>query len=248
VTTSRPAPVFLTPGDNQQPLRVAKEGSVLRLLDIEGEWYHVEFEDPQFGRRVGYIRKAYGTVNAPDYSRMPSVDLSIREDAPATQPAARPQTTPRATAAATARAIRRGTTELLLTGSFSAVNGGGETATLLMIESTVGYFATPHLEIGADLSALKVSNADPVGTAAGLVAYNFNPDEPAVGFAGGAVGAGFGLGNHNPFLFQLFGGVRVLTPGGGGAFVVRPFYERESFARAGDANVFGVALGVSILF
>lgn len=255
VTMRVAAPVFLTPTDNQQPLRVAKEGSIIRLLGTEGEWYHVEFEDPQYGRRIGYVKKSSAVLNVPDYSRIPPMDLSVRDqphDAERNQPPVEVSAQGVQRSAARAQSIRhgirQGTTELLFSASLNAVNGGGDTATVAELESTIGYFATPRLEFGGDFSVLKVSDVDPVGTAAGLFAYNFNPDAAAVGFAGGAVGGGFGAGDLNPFFFEVFGGIRVLTPGGGGAFVVRPFYERQSFGHGANANVFGVALGVSILF
>lgn len=62
-TTTVAAPVFLTANENQTPLRVAKEGSVLLLLDLTGDWCHVEFQDPDFGRRVGYIQTKYVRLN-----------------------------------------------------------------------------------------------------------------------------------------------------------------------------------------
>ena len=51
------APIMGLPDASRVPLRIAKEGSELRLLGGEdGEWYNVDFADPQFGRRVGYIQ------------------------------------------------------------------------------------------------------------------------------------------------------------------------------------------------
>ena len=52
-TITATAPVFGSPNPYQQPLRVAKEGSVLLLNDTNAEWTQVEFQDLEFGRRVG---------------------------------------------------------------------------------------------------------------------------------------------------------------------------------------------------
>jgi hypothetical protein len=55
-TTTVATPVFASPDSSQTPLRVAREGSVLLLIRILGDWCHVEFEDPEFGRRSGYVQ------------------------------------------------------------------------------------------------------------------------------------------------------------------------------------------------
>jgi hypothetical protein len=60
ITTA--ASVFVSPTDNQAPLRIAKEGSTLLLLDSDGEWYHVEFNDPDLGRRTGYVQRKFARM------------------------------------------------------------------------------------------------------------------------------------------------------------------------------------------
>ena len=57
VTTSTEAPIYVAPGYHP-PLRVAGAGSVLRVLAVQDDWYQVEFKDPQWGTRVGYIAAA----------------------------------------------------------------------------------------------------------------------------------------------------------------------------------------------
>ena len=59
VVTIATAPVFASPNANQTPLRVAKEGSVLLLMNTNPEWTQIEFQDPQFGRRSGYIQTKF---------------------------------------------------------------------------------------------------------------------------------------------------------------------------------------------
>ena len=53
VTLTADAPVFLSPDANLKPVRIGKQGSVLRLLELTADWIHVEYDDPQFGRRQG---------------------------------------------------------------------------------------------------------------------------------------------------------------------------------------------------
>ena len=55
-TTTTNAPVYANPNADQSPLRVAREGSTLALLEVNGDWCHIEFQDPELGRRSGYVR------------------------------------------------------------------------------------------------------------------------------------------------------------------------------------------------
>jgi hypothetical protein len=57
VTEARP--VFLVADSSRTPLRVLAAGTPLRILKTEGDWLQVEFDDPNWGRRVGYIRKDF---------------------------------------------------------------------------------------------------------------------------------------------------------------------------------------------
>jgi hypothetical protein len=82
-TVTTAAPIFLTPDASRIPLRVAKEGTTLYLLASEGEWTHVEFNDPEFGRRVGYIETRYIKPSVPTEPPMKPMDLSVTEPAPA---------------------------------------------------------------------------------------------------------------------------------------------------------------------
>jgi hypothetical protein len=77
VITTQDAPIFVAKDDRRAPLRVAKSDSRLRVVTDEGEWLLVEFEDPQFGRRHGYIQTR---LVEPEAS-IP-VDVSVREAPP----------------------------------------------------------------------------------------------------------------------------------------------------------------------
>jgi hypothetical protein len=69
VTLTSDAPVFMTPNENETPLRVGKQGSVLRFVSLSGDWVQIEFEDPQFGRRGGYVQTKYVRIDSPTSSR-----------------------------------------------------------------------------------------------------------------------------------------------------------------------------------
>src|SRR5262245_64071532 len=76
IVVNENAPLFLQPDATMQPLRMASAGSALNVLGGEtaANWYHVEFQDPQFGRRIGYIEKRFVTAARPQ-----AVDLTIPE-------------------------------------------------------------------------------------------------------------------------------------------------------------------------
>ena len=57
--TTATAPIFLRADATLKPLRQVAAGTRLRILDQTTDWVHVEFDDPQYGRRVGYVQKAF---------------------------------------------------------------------------------------------------------------------------------------------------------------------------------------------
>ena len=74
VTTA--APIYVVPDANRVPLRVAAVNTVLRVRSEEGPWLQVEFQDPQFGRRVGYVETQRVRVNNPALEPM---NLSLEQ-------------------------------------------------------------------------------------------------------------------------------------------------------------------------
>lgn len=56
VVLTRDTRVFVRPGA-LQPLRVLKAGTRLRVREDAGEWLMVEFRDPSWGARVGYVKR-----------------------------------------------------------------------------------------------------------------------------------------------------------------------------------------------
>jgi len=69
------APIYLQPGA-QIPLRVAAVGTALKVFREEGEWAEVEFNDPQYGRRVGWVQSKLIRISRPELQPM---DLSVRD-------------------------------------------------------------------------------------------------------------------------------------------------------------------------
>jgi hypothetical protein len=106
VTTA--APIFVLPDANRIPLRTAAVNTRLHVVEEKPDgWVRVEFQDPQFGKRIGYIEARFVRILRPELEPM---DLSIgREPARAPTP---PQPTRAATpsvarAATPARAFAR---------------------------------------------------------------------------------------------------------------------------------------------
>jgi len=63
VTTS--APIFVLPDSTRSPLRTVAANTVVRVLEKQDSWVKVEFSDPQFGARVGYIEARHLRIARP---------------------------------------------------------------------------------------------------------------------------------------------------------------------------------------
>ena len=91
------APIFVLPDANRQPLRVVRAGSTLRLVEQSGEWTYVQFSDPDYERRFGYIQTKFVQVMAPEPSEpivltAPEAERLRRADQPVVK--ARPVVAP----------------------------------------------------------------------------------------------------------------------------------------------------------
>ena len=58
------APVYLLPDETRKPLRMLPVSTALTVSRTQGEWLEVTFNDPQFGRRTGWIQQKYVKVTA----------------------------------------------------------------------------------------------------------------------------------------------------------------------------------------
>jgi len=87
VTTN--APIYADAQETPTPLRVAAVGTRLRVLSTVGDWIQVEYNDPQLGRRVGWVLRHYVSLTSQDLRPM---DLSVPEAPPAPPPLDQPTT------------------------------------------------------------------------------------------------------------------------------------------------------------
>jgi hypothetical protein len=79
------APIYLLPDDARTPLRVLDAREYLRVRKNEGEWLRVDFQDPQFGLRTGYIRTKFVQlvpIELDGQSELVTVDLGLRAPVP----------------------------------------------------------------------------------------------------------------------------------------------------------------------
>lgn len=67
------APIFVKPGATV-PLRTAAVGTALRVVGREGEWVQVQFNDPRWGLRTGWVRAELLDVGEDERTPM---DLSV---------------------------------------------------------------------------------------------------------------------------------------------------------------------------
>ena len=81
VTTE--APIYVRP-DSAKPIRTAAVGTVLRIVSEDRDWVQVQFNDPQWGLRTGWVR---ATLLDMPRSETTPMDLSIRNTGMAPSPA-----------------------------------------------------------------------------------------------------------------------------------------------------------------
>ena len=85
-TVTLAAPIFVAPGA-KVPLRVAAKGTFLHVLKEDADWVEVEFQDPQYGRRVGWMEARFLSISRPALQPM---DLSVAKASAAARPSAEP--------------------------------------------------------------------------------------------------------------------------------------------------------------
>ena len=175
------APIYLAPDATRQPLRVARDGSRLRVVEQSNGWFTVQFQDPQFGLRTGYIESRYVRVE-PSAALQP-MDLSVGVPRVATAPAPAPQqparrasessVAPAAPAApkAKGRAARKSSSERFWTGlglegngllANDALNSGTDSGRGIGL--SLGYGFTPRWSLYSVLSGASMTASDFSGT------------------------------------------------------------------------------------
>jgi len=73
------APIYSEAILSRTPLRVAAVGTVLTVLSEQPNWVQVEFKDPQFGLRWGWVERSLVTLSA---GALEPMDLSVGRPAP----------------------------------------------------------------------------------------------------------------------------------------------------------------------
>jgi hypothetical protein len=105
VTTNGPIYLSAPPTAGVPPLRTAASGTLLKVLGEKDDWLQVEFNDPQYGPRLGWIQKKFVVVDDPALRPM---DLSVPKETvkpPAASAVAKP-TTPSGAPPSPERAIQ----------------------------------------------------------------------------------------------------------------------------------------------
>jgi hypothetical protein len=146
------APIFLLPDATRLPLRIAQAGSQVRVIQQSGEWSNVQFQDPQYGLRTGYMQSRFLTVQPPS-------NAAAASDAPAAQQ-------PPAHAGATERSETSG---FFLGGGFELANVhpndevlGSESQTGPGAAVVAGYGFSPIWSLYAEFGTASLGGDSPI--------------------------------------------------------------------------------------
>jgi len=224
-------------------------GVVIQVFARSGDWYQARTMEPV--PRTGWIHRTVIELLSAEAGAalLPSDDALASRGSPRSPATSSPLSDPD---------FSTGHAELVVEGGMAGWNATGETVGVFQLDSLVGFVASRHFEVVVSTSVLKASGVDAFGTFGGGLFVNFRNNGPIVPFAGGVIGKGFGASSlfeglvDDPTFVNVSGGFRILTRGGGGALIVRPFYERyfnsSDVLPVSDVNRFGISLGASILF
>lgn len=137
--------------------------------------------------------------------------------------------------------------EVSLSAFLSGVSAGGETSTMMQVETRYGRFLSPRLELGASLSATKYEGIDTFGTLGAFGAWHFGLEgATTVPYAGVGAGFGFGGGDDNPINFGGFGGFKFFV-GQSAAINTEAFLNRMD-SGDGSGTQYGVRVGLAIFW
>jgi hypothetical protein len=135
--------------------------------------------------------------------------------------------------------------EVSLSAFLSAVSAGGESSTIMQLESRYGRFLSSRLELGASLSATKVEGIDLFGTLGAFGAWHFGL-EGATSVPCAGAGAGFG--------FAAAMATRSTRPGGGKFFVGESaavhteLFVNRIDSGTGSGTQYGLRVGLAIFW
>jgi Bacterial SH3 domain len=249
--TIQSAVLLQEPRGDSNLLTTVPPGVVVQVFARSGDWYQARTIGPV--TRVGWIHRTVVELLPADAG---AVD-ALLPNSTAVAPQAS-QSLPATISPLPQPDFTAGHLELVVEGGMAGWNAAGQTVGVFQIDSLVGLVASQHFEIVVSTSILKASGADAFGTFGGGLLVNLRDNGPIVPFVGGVIGRGFGASSlfdglvDDPTFVNASGGFRILTRGGGGALIVRPFYERyfnsSDILPVSDVNRFGISLGASILF
>jgi hypothetical protein len=80
------AAVFLLPDATRLPLRIAQAGSQVRVIRQAGEWSTVQFQDPEYGLRTGYIQSRFLRLQPTGAAETGGVPSATQPPAPSGPP------------------------------------------------------------------------------------------------------------------------------------------------------------------
>jgi len=166
VTSNAPIYVSAPPNLTLGPLRVAAVGTVLKVLGEKDEWLNVEFSDPQYGPRVGWVQKKLVRIDDPALAPM---DLSVpKETKPSPAAFVRsPAPAPENQTATAQKQNKSRSMGFFVGGGFEgngvAVEGSDVTESGSGFGLTLGYGFTPRVAIYGQISGARVESADVFG-------------------------------------------------------------------------------------
>ena len=85
VTLTTASPVYLLPDRGRVPLRTLALGTIGVVDRVQPEWVRITFDDPQFGRRTGWVESKFVRVTSPQTMPPPAPPPGPRV-APGTKP------------------------------------------------------------------------------------------------------------------------------------------------------------------
>lgn len=139
-------PVYVAPDAAKTPLRVAAAGTTFVVLEDAGEWTRVQFQDPQWGRRVGYVATKDLRLHR---AALQPMDLSVKADAPTpTQPV--PVAEPQPARQASSRGFERGWLDVNFGAAIAASKTFSTTLATPLFQETRTATVTYHNPVGAE--------------------------------------------------------------------------------------------------
>jgi hypothetical protein len=144
--------------------------------------------------------------------------------------------------------VMQGLDEVNFAGGLFFRTSDGNTGSAFQFDVKYGHFVTDKLEVGTIFGFNKIESVDVYGTANAFLSLHFpgSLTDREVPFLGARIGLDYGR-DPTPVVYGVFGGMKIFTEGGGGAYSVQVFYT----GRSADGDVshrYGIENGVSIFF